>query len=121
MGGLGWGMTNLVPAQDAKRSELMRQKLDFSQAILESLTLGETAKIPAKARALRRLSQAAEWEVPTIPDVQQYGAFTTEFQRLCNDLVRKSQDNNLDGATLAYTGLVVSCVHCHKFIRDSRK
>jgi hypothetical protein len=119
--GLGWAVTNLVTAQDVQRSELMRKKLEFSQDILESLTLGETAKVPAKARALRRLSQAAEWEVPTIPNVEQYGAFTTDFQRLCSELVQKAQDDNLDGATLAYSRLVVTCVHCHKYVRDSRK
>lgn len=117
----GLATAGYVTAQDAKRSELMRKKLEFSQAILESLTLGQTAKLPDQARALRRLSQAAEWEVPTIPNFEQYGAFTTDFQRLCSELVRKAQDDNLDGATLAYSRLVVTCVHCHKYVRDSTK
>jgi hypothetical protein len=119
--GLAWAVSSYLPAQDVKRSELMRKKLEYSQAILESLTLGQTARVPDQARALRRLSQAAEWEVPTIPDVEQYGAFTTDFQRLCSELVQKSRDDNLDGATLAYSRLVVTCVHCHKYVRDSRK
>jgi hypothetical protein len=36
-------------------------------------------------------------------------------------LVRAAEDKNLDGATLAYTQLAISCVQCHKIVRGKWK
>jgi hypothetical protein len=103
------------------RKEFMRQKLAFSQKVLEGLTLEDFGAIDKNARALRLLSQAAEWEVPTIPNATDYVTFTTEFQRLCGELVQKAKDKNIDGATLAYLRLTMNCVNCHKFVRFATK
>ena len=54
------------------------------------------------AKALKRLSEAAEWESPSIPNATEYIVFTTEFQRVADDLLKKAKDKNIDGATLAY-------------------
>jgi hypothetical protein len=100
------------------RRELMRTKLEASQKILEGLTLEDYALITKGAKALRALSQAAEWEVPTIPNANEYVIYTGEFQRLADELSRKAKDKNLDGATLAYFRLTSSCVNCHKYVRS---
>ncbi len=63
------------------------------------------------------MSAAAEWEVPTIPSAQEYLVFTGEFQRLCDDLDAKAKEKNLDGATLAFLRITMSCVNCHKYVR----
>jgi hypothetical protein len=55
-------------------------------------------------------SQAAEWEVPTIPDATDYVAFTTEFQRYADDLARNAREHNIEGATLAWVKLTMNCV-----------
>ena len=49
--------------------------------MLEGLTLENYDAISKNAKALKRLSEAAEWEVPTIPNATDYVAFTSEFQR----------------------------------------
>jgi hypothetical protein len=36
-------------------------------------------------------------------------------------MAAKARDRNLDGATLAYLDLSMSCVKCHQAIRDRRK
>lgn len=95
----------------------MREKLDFSKKILEGLTVENFDLISTNAKALRKLSQASEWEVPTIPNANEYVVFTGEFQRLCDELVVKSREKNIDGATLVYLRLTMSCVNCHKYVR----
>ncbi len=34
--------------------------------------------------------------------------------------MRKAKDKNLDGVTLAYMDLTMSCVRCHQYVRDTR-
>ena len=99
------------------RREFMRQKLEFSKQILEGLTTENYEFLGKDAKALRRLSQAAEWEVPTIPNATEYVTYTAEFQRLCDELALKAKDKNIDGATLAYLKITMNCVNCHKYVR----
>lgn len=100
------------------RAEFMRMKLDYSKKILEGLTIEDYTMILKSAQALKKLSQAAEWEVPTIPNAGEYIVFTSEFQRLCDDLGKKAKDSNIDGATLTYLRLTMNCVNCHKYVRS---
>jgi hypothetical protein len=105
----------------SKRSQLMRQKLEFSKGILEGLTREDYQLVTKNARALKILSEAAEWEVPSIPNVEQYVPLTTEFQRLCDELGKKSKAKNIDGATLVYMQLTMNCVTCHKNVRGAKE
>jgi len=109
------------PAQERSRAEFMRQKLGFAKDALEGLALEQFATIEKSGKALKRLSEAAEWEVATIPNFTDYVAMTTEFQRYSDDLVKQAKQKNIDGATLAYLKLTTSCVQCHKFVRNIAK
>jgi hypothetical protein len=106
--------------QPPDRRAFMRQKLEFSKLVLEGLTLENYDMIGKNSRALRTLSMASLWEVPTIPNAEEYVTFTGEFQRLCDDLSKNAKDKNIDGATLAYLRLTMSCVNCHKYVRLPR-
>ena len=103
------------------RAEFMRMKLEYSKKVLEGLTLEDYETISKNAKALKRLSEAAEWEVPIIPNATDYVAFTSEFQRLADEMDRKAKDKNIDGATLAYLRLTMNCVTCHKYVRQAAK
>jgi hypothetical protein len=109
------------PVQKRTRAEFMRQKLDFAKEVLEGLALEQFATIEKGGKALKKLSEAAEWEVATIPNATDYVMLTTDFQRHADDLVKQAKAKNIDGATLAYVKLTMSCVQCHKFIRDTGK
>jgi hypothetical protein len=100
------------------RAEFMRMKLEYSKKALEGLTLENYDSIARNARALRLLSQAAEWEVPTIPNATDYVVYTREFQLLTDEMANKARDKNIDGATLAYLRLTMNCVNCHKYVRE---
>jgi len=99
------------------RSEFMRRKLEFSKNVLEGLALEQYPIIEKNAKALKILSQAAEWEVPMIPNATDYVALTSEFQRNTDELVKAAKQGNIDGATLAYVKLTMNCVQCHKYVR----
>ena len=99
------------------RGEFMRRKLEFSKNVLEGLSLEQYPMIEKNAKALKVLSQAAEWEVPMIPNATDYVAMTSEFQRYTDDLVKAAKQGNIDGATLAYVKLTMNCVQCHKYVR----
>ena len=43
------------------------------------------------------------------------------FEHANGAIVRNAHDENLDGVTLAYTQLAISCVQCHKLVRDNVK
>lgn len=101
----------------AKRSTFMKMKLEYSKNLLEALTTEDFDKIKANAKALKAMSQAAEWEVPEIPNVQEYLTYSADFQRLCDELMRASERKSIDGATLNYVQLTVNCVKCHQYVR----
>jgi hypothetical protein len=111
----------VVLAQDQRphsRAQFMRTKLEYSKQALEGLTLEDYDTIAKSARALRLLSQAAEWEVPSIPNATEYVMLTREFQQLTDEMGKKAREKNIDGATLAYLRLTMNCVHCHKYVRQ---
>jgi hypothetical protein len=70
---------------------------------------------------MKELSEAAEWEVPTIPNASEYVVFTTEFQRMADEMDKKAKEKNIDGTTLDDLRLTMNCVSCHKYVRQASK
>ncbi|GIW86004.1 MAG: hypothetical protein KatS3mg108_0328 [Isosphaeraceae bacterium] len=95
----------------------MRQKLAYSQAILEGMAIEDYALLVKNAKALRALSEDAQWRLS--PNIH-YLRLSNEFQTLADELASKAQDRNLDGVTLAFFKLTNNCVACHKLLRDER-
>lgn len=109
----------LVPAAaeaaDEKVSVLMRGKLENAKQILEGLALQDFEKIGRNAQQLSLLSRDAGWQVVQTPEYLQLSA---EFRQSAEDIMKSSRQKNLDGATLAYVGLTLKCVQCHKYVRS---
>ncbi len=70
--------------------------------------------VVADARRLVELGRAGGWYALQVPE---YDLFLTEFRRSAERLSQAAGDKNIDGATLAYHQLTVSCVACHKYFR----
>jgi hypothetical protein len=51
-------------------------------------------------------------------DTPGYRSFIDDFQYANKLLSLGAREKNLDKATLAYLQLTVSCVNCHRIIRD---
>lgn len=109
-----------LPRGKTSRAEFMRMKLDYSKGVLDGLVNEKFDQIAKDARALKKLSEAAEWEVPGIPNVQSYIPFTREFQRITESLQKQAKEKNLDGALNSYVQLTMNCVNCHKYVRDRK-
>ena len=99
-------------------SKLMRKKLEAAQKVLEGIALTDFDKIAKQGDELIFISKTAEWKVLKSP---QYEVHSNMFRRAAEDLIEKAQAENLDGATLAYVDLTMTCVKCHKHVRDVRR
>jgi len=125
------GMPGLVahgdePQQEPQRldrgiakelSDLMRRKLDNSQKVLEGIALSDFDMIAKHAEALIAVSKQAQWRVLRTPD---YDLYSNDLRRNAEALIHQSKEKNLDGAALAYVDLTLTCVKCHKHVREAR-
>jgi hypothetical protein len=100
-----------------KADKLMREKLKHSQILLEGLAINDFDKITKSAEELIRISNAAEWVALKTP---QYEVHTNNFRRAAETIIKKAKEKNLDGATLGYVDMTVTCVRCHQHTREVR-
>jgi hypothetical protein len=103
---------------DKELSELMKRKLTNAQKVLEGIAVNDFDKISTHAEELIMISKQAEWKVMKTP---QYDMFSNDFRRSATELVEKAKQKNLDGAALSYVDLTLTCVKCHKYVRESRQ
>lgn len=95
----------------------MRLKLTHAQQVLEGLSLEDFDMVAKHSQAMALLTQDENWLVYQTPQYRQHSA---DFQRVCDTLTKQAKEKNLDGATLAYMQLTMSCVECHKYTRGVR-
>ena len=118
-----------VPPKDDKKDkqpkprlpaghELMRAKLKHAQAVLEGLALGDFKTIAAAADELVRVSQAAEFL--NAYKSREYEIQINIFRRAAETVSKKAKDRNLDGVTLAYVDMTMTCLKCHQHTRDPK-
>lgn len=97
------------------RNLLMQLKLGHSQKVLEGLAIRNFDMIERNADELILLSKKAEWQLLQTPDFVRH---SDEFRRNADTIVKAAKDKNLDGAALGYVQLTMSCVNCHKHVRE---
>jgi cytochrome c556 len=113
---LGGGLVSSGASQERGRlQKFMRQKLEHAQNVLEGLTVEDFTLIANSARRLREVSEDARWRVS--PSAT-YLRISNEFQDVADEMHAKAKQRNLDGATLAYVKLTMTCVKCHKLVRE---
>jgi len=98
-----------------KVSKIMQEKLKNSQKVLEGIALGDYDKITRSAEELIQLTKLEEWHVIKTP---RYEMHSNEFCRAAELVIQKAKAKNLDGVTLAYFELTMSCVRCHQYVRE---
>ncbi|REK09866.1 MAG: hypothetical protein DWQ37_17300 [Planctomycetota bacterium] len=99
---------------DEAGSFWMQKKLEYSENILEALAREDYPAISKNARSMNALSQMEKW----VRGSGEYRAQLKIFQNANKQLIRMGDEENLDGASLAYVQLTLSCVNCHKVVRD---
>ena len=110
----GLPMSGAPPAPPADNA-FMRLKVENSQAVLNGIALADLKCIEEAADTLVRLSKKTEFQKKDVPD---YDHFNQEFRRSAEDLQKAARAKNLDGAAFAYVRLSMSCVACHKHLRE---
>ena len=63
---------------------------------------------------MNALSQIEKWVHLSRPD---YRTLLAIFRDANENLIAEADQEDLDGATLAYMQLTLSCVNCHKIVR----
>jgi len=105
------------PKKDEKLGDLMHKKLAASQSVLEGIALNDFEKISRQGEELLRISKQAEWRVLKTP---KYELYSNDFQRNADNLIKSAKDKNIDAAALSYVDLTLTCVKCHKYVRETR-
>jgi hypothetical protein len=96
---------------------LMRDKLAYANKALDGLSVEDYTKVAESGNMMRMISKAASWYV--IP-TDEYLRYSKNFQEQATDLERHAKEKNLDAATLDYMRITMTCVQCHKYIREVR-
>ena len=94
----------------------MKKKLEFSQHILSGLATADFEKIVKSASSMNNLS-----EIESVTRRTNSEAYRTQLRifRYANEqLIKEADKKNIDGATLAFSQLTLSCVNCHKLLRE---
>jgi hypothetical protein len=106
--------------EPAKKSSVwMKEKLQASQAILAGLASADFQAIGQNATAMDVTEYFEKWQraAGSPGDRTQLRLF--EFAN--RELIRAAREKNIDAATLAFNQLTVSCVNCHKIVRDAAR
>lgn len=128
---LGVGMATATSIGDARETEagrvevaqevpesLMRQKLEHAQELLSALSIGDFDRMITHSKELQRISLEARWSQPHSPA---YATLGEEFRNALERIVLSAEKQNIDSAALNYVQVVLTCVQCHKVVREGEQ
>ena len=104
-----------------KASAWMKQKLELSQNILAGLTKADFEAIELNAQRMNLVNYLEKWVAGGNANYKDYMRQLSYFEMANRELLRQSRTKNIEGATLAYNQLTVSCVQCHQVVRSAKK
>ena len=64
------------------------------------------------------LSEASTWSPLQTP---QYLHHAADFREAARSLAEEARARDIDGVSLAYMEMTLSCVQCHKHVRGARR
>ena len=99
------------------QTKLMEAKLKAAQKLLDGLATNDFDKITKSTDELLIISKTAEFLAVKTP---RYEMYTNSFRQSLGEIAKKAKDKNLDGATLGYVDLTLTCVRCHQHTREER-
>lgn len=119
LAGVSFAWSGLTPAQEQdkvelNRSKFMRAKVEHSKQIVEGLAMENYDAIAQNAQDLMLLMNESMWNAFQTPE---YVAMSGEFKAAAEHLREAAHNKNVDGATLAYFEVTLTCVRCHKYVR----
>ena len=103
--------------QTPRLSQVMREKLDHSKAILGAVVTSDWATLDRESRALARAAQDPAWVALRAPE---YLKRSDEFETALQQMIEASARKDLDAAAKAEVSLTMSCIDCHRYITRRR-
>ncbi len=97
------------------KSFWMKKKLEYAQNILSGLATEDFEAIGKNARMMNKLSAFEKW---VHGKSEQYRIQLKIFGYANEELIRQADEENLDGCGVAYMQLTLSCINCHRDVRD---
>lgn len=94
----------------------MEQKLRFSKEILTGLANADFDQLARNAELMRGLNRV---EAFMRGRKEGYRDQLKQFDMANKAIIRAAQNGNLEGATLAFNQLTISCVTCHQHLRET--
>jgi cytochrome c556 len=105
----------LLPSE----AQIMQAKLRHAQALMAALAKENYDKLEEHAAALAAISKASDFLRAYKSEEYEFQA--RAFQRSAETIVEKARKKNIDGATLAFLDMNISCVGCHNHYRGRTK
>lgn len=99
--------------------QVMEAKLRHAQGLMAALAKEDYKKLEEHAAAIVSISKATEFL--RAYKTEEYEFQTRAFQKSAETIVEKARNKNIDGATLAFLDMNVSCVGCHNHFRGKKK
>lgn len=99
-----------------ERRSFMRTKLNFTQNILEGLTMTEFGLIDHGIKELQGVLDAEQWV--TI-DHEEYRRLVDEFQVAVDRLKRASESKNIEATALRFYEMSTRCIDCHQHLQHA--
>ena len=96
----------------------MEQKVDLSKKTLEALSLGDLEEVAKNARTMGLLSKVEGWARRS--EKKEYLRQLRYFEAANSQMLNAASAENMEGATLAFNQMVISCVACHQHLRDGK-
>ena len=102
-------------SQEKPVSFWMEKKMDYAQAILRGLAASDFESIGEGARQMRLLNKVEGFVRKRNPSYQRE---LITFEHACDEMIRQSDQQNVQGVALAFNQLTISCVSCHQSLRS---
>ena len=103
------------PAEPPKEPTVMQRKLAHAQKVLEGLATEDYGKIGKNADGLLDCVKDATWK---IAQTDRYVLYSDDFRRGVEGMRKAAKDKKIDAAALAYVDITLTCVKCHRYLRD---
>ena len=94
---------------------LMEKKLTSAQQVLAAIAREDHDSIAKQAQQLRLLSQEAAWNVL---QTSEYIRLSEDFRNTTDQLQAAAKHENVDAVGLAFVKLSISCIDCHRHVKN---
>jgi hypothetical protein len=107
----------LGASQGPELNTVMREKLAYTQKILEAVVTSNWTSLEANTLELERLTRDRRWMVLNFPE---YARHSGAFVRAVQALHTAAAQRDLEKTPQAYVDVTLQCVECHRYLARAR-